>query len=335
MKCLCCRFIAVATAMVLACGIGWPLVQLNASESAQDKAAAEAPKTKDSAKTKEEVTTKKSEAQDKPAAESSKAKGKPAAESSKVEDKPASKSSKAQDEAQTDKESKKAPGVIEYRLQWVRPGVIMEYSTSGDKEKQGEKGEQKEQPGRVYSRVVVIPEGGTAELKGESRADVRIYKIEADQKKPTEKDQGEAGAKTVDVTTIVVTKVEGQPAKITVTRGGQTWTVDENNLAPLPDDIRAWVEKHRELLQGIEHLRRVGPGLRMEQLKQKLQELSERAGRAVSGDAGDDQQSRLERVEKELERIRKELESVKQLSEEIRALRKALEEKKGSEEKKE
>lgn len=54
--------------------------------------------------------------------------------------------------------------------------------------------------------------------------------------------------KSTQVMSVTVTRVEGQPAKITIKRGDQEWTVEEGKLDQLPPDIRALVEKHKILL---------------------------------------------------------------------------------------
>ena len=54
--------------------------------------------------------------------------------------------------------------------------------------------------------------------------------------------------KSTQVISVTVTRVEGQPAKITIKRGDQEWTVEEGKLDQLPPDIRALVERHKILL---------------------------------------------------------------------------------------
>lgn len=174
--------------------------------------------------------------------------------------------------------------------------------------------------------------------------------------------------KSAQVTSITVTRVEGQPAKITIKRGDQEWTVEEGKLDQLPPDIRELVEKHKILLDrftfspaapmGGAFMRRElwlpGAGWGMPGYDfdfQKMQKmLEEHAKRWQSmQEAWERQQEAIDEARKSLEQARRSLrpavgpqeqfqkietqleqvtKALQELTEEIRGLRKSIEAKK-------
>jgi hypothetical protein len=90
---------------------------------------------------------------------------------------------------------------------------------------------------------------------------------------------------------VSISKQEGQPTRITVKRGEETWEVvgdDPESLNQLPADLRPFVEQmlHGRSLHGM-NLRRPGQAVlpelgdgrlreRLERMEQRMQELQER-----------------------------------------------------------
>ncbi|GIW93991.1 MAG: hypothetical protein KatS3mg110_2032 [Pirellulaceae bacterium] len=198
-----------------------------------------------------------------------------------------------------------------FRIQLIQPGTIIVH-------------EQAHKDGKATSEIV---SGITVNKDdGAQKVEIRILEL------PGEGEKTLGGSRQV----IQVQTVPGQPARIIIQKDGQTWTVDENHLDKLPDEVRSVYEKYRVLIAQLrkQQSELYEPWRRFPTwLTEQPQAWRERASRGMrqlmamsSGEDGNISE-RLERVEKELSEIRKQLDALSQLADEIRALRKLLEKK--------